>query len=225
MLALESVFLNNKNVKRKGSNKTQTKICLLQVFEMHPPVPRSWASLNGVQLNQEFVGWIEKTGHIFSPLCCLFNRVGDKGVDLAISMHKSSMKYYSRRLLPRLKDMAITTNTILNVFHINEDIVKWIETFICTISSVLIRIFKLGLWECKKASEERIAQVKKTMNPKFSKLPRMILFLLTISQVCSSTVSSGFQIFQHKRDPNQEWFFNWDLEKYPDLEVDEGPNI
>ena len=56
MLALESVFLNNKNVKRKGSNKTQTKICLLQVFEMHPPVPRSWASLNGVQLNQEFVG-------------------------------------------------------------------------------------------------------------------------------------------------------------------------
>ena len=144
-------------------------------------------------------------------------------MDLAISMHKSSLNYYLRRLHPRLKDMAITSNTILNVFHMNEDIVKWIETFISTISSALLRIFEMGLWECKKASEERIAQTKRKMNPKFNKLPRIFLLLLTIFQVCSSTVSSGFQIFQHGRDPSQEWFFNWDLENCPDLEIEEEP--
>ena len=223
MLVLEMVFMNKESGLKRIPDVEGYKICFMQTYKMHPPVPRAWGSLNGVQLSQEFVGWIEKCGYVFSSLGCFINRIGNKGVDLAISMHDSSRNYYLRKLHPRMERLMLVCNTILNVFHLDEGMVKWFEMQSSLISLESLYMLKKGHLNCNRVSGISSIQTKRRVNFNSYRFPKIFLIIFTTFQICSSTVCSRFNQFLPKKNSDKEWAFDWDLHGCPDLEI-EGEN-
>ena len=73
--------LKNTN-KSKVNNKISHDypIMWIQKYTMSQPLPQNWMVLSGVNLKQEFVGWLSKVGINFTGIVDSLHRVGTNGI-------------------------------------------------------------------------------------------------------------------------------------------------
>ena len=114
----------------------------------------------------------------------------------------------------------LVCNTILNAFHLDEGIVKWLEMQSSLISLESLYVLKKGGLNCKRMSEIGGIQTKRRMNFNGYKFPKIFLIILTTFQICSSTVYYRINQFLPKKNSDKEWAFDWDLHGCPDLEME-----
>ena len=75
----------------------ENKIHLVNQFQMHKPVPKAWMSLNGVQLKQEFVGWIKKLGYEPKPFWTIPQLFADGSLEIAKALNSKGNKVIKKR--------------------------------------------------------------------------------------------------------------------------------
>ena len=73
--AIEQFNLWKWNLIEDGRNKEE-KIHLIKHFQMYPPLPHRHMVMQGVQLHDEFVGFLRKLGFLFVGFMTVLNKIG-----------------------------------------------------------------------------------------------------------------------------------------------------
>ena len=79
------------------------KLNLINQFQMYPPLPHKYMVMQGVQLHDEFVGFLRKLGFLFMEFISVLNRIGNNSF-LALMLLSTSSVVMAKEKAPNFAE-------------------------------------------------------------------------------------------------------------------------
>ena len=130
------ILKNTNEIKVNNRISHDYPIMWIQKYTMSQPLPQKWMVLSGVNLKQEFVGWLSKVGTNFTGLVHSLHRVGTNGILWSMLARADNMTI----ILDRVRLTSLVINTVR-------------ESVITTITKIIVN-YKTSVrgWELNEES-------------------------------------------------------------------------
>ena len=109
--AIEQFKLWKWNLIEAGRNEEE-KIHLINHFQMYPPLPHRYMVMQGIQLHDEFVGFLRKLGFLFVGFMTVLNKIG-KNSFLALMLLSTSSFTMAKESAPNISKWRINLPKIV----------------------------------------------------------------------------------------------------------------